>query len=375
MKKLMLGLMMAFAATVARAEVISGVEIGGLKYDLDTDAKTASMTGYTVEPMKIDVDEVKYSDETYTVTTVKEIAFLCCPLTSLSLPNVTTIANGAFRNCASLTSVSLPKVTSIGSYAFGSCPLTSLSLPNAMTIAGDAFSDCTSLTNAVLPRVATVGGMAFWGCSSLTDVLLASATAMEGSVFKYCDSLTLLIVNPDMKLLIDAAGREYYGIPESTSIKVVLPQDVVKNAVYKMSLKSGDRVYDEDLYRVSCEYYGLAPKTAPQVVNEGEIAVTKESIAAAKAMTVQIVNGQVALGVSVCSNADITASSVNWAPVKFTKDTQIGLSADGTKLILPIPVAAQQGFMILQSGDAKVSEGGARVPVTGEPWYKPTVED
>ena len=40
--------------------------------------------------------------------------------------------------------------------------------------------------------------------------------------------------------------------------------------------------------------------------------------------------------------------------MKFTPDTQIGLSADGTKLILPIPVAAQQGFMILQSGDAKV---------------------
>ena len=59
------------------------------------------------------------------------------------------------------------------------------------------------------------------------------------------------------------------------------------------------------------------------------------------------------LGVSVCSNADIIASTANWAPVKFTPDTKIGLSADGTKLILPIPVAAQQGFMILQSGEAK----------------------
>ena len=47
------------------------------------------------------------------------------------------------------------------------------------------------------------------------------------------------------------------------------------------------------------------------------------------------------------------ATSTAWTPVKFTEDTQIGLSADGTKLILPIPVAAQQGFMILQSGDAK----------------------
>ena len=96
------------------------------------------------------------------------------------------------------------------------------------------------------------------------------------------------------------------------------------------------------------------------IIPDNMVLVTKESIEAAKAETAQIVNGQIELGVSVCSNADITASTANWAPVKFTKDTQIGLSADGTKLVLPIPVAAQQGFMILQSGGAKAvpSDGG-----------------
>ena len=151
--------------------------------------------------------------------------------------------------------------------------------------------------------------------------------------------------------------------------------EVAQQAEWGISLKSGDQEISPEDYAYACSFYGLTQKTVPQVVPEGCVAVTKESIAAAKAMTVQIVNGQVALGVSVCSNADITASTANWAPVKFTKDTQIGLSADGTKLILPIPVAAQQGFMILQSGDAKVSEGGVRVPVTGKPWYTPTVED
>ena len=111
-----------------------------------------------------------------------------------------------------------------------------------------------------------------------------------------------------------------------------------------------------------------------QVVNEGEIAVTKESLQAAKAETVEIVGGMVYLGVSVLSNSDITASTTSWAPVKFTKDTTIYVTTDGTKLILPIPASAKQGFMILQSGDAKVSEGGYG-PVIGEPWYKPTVED
>ena len=124
-----------------------------------------------------------------------------------------------------------------------------------------------------------------------------------------------MFVNPDMKSAIESRGRETYGLSGSVEITVV--EGVVK----------------------------FVPKDS--------VVVSKESIAAAKAMTVQVVNGQVELGVSVCSNADITAEAPSWTPVKFAPDTQIGLSADGTKLILPVPVTAQQGFMILQSGDAK----------------------
>ena len=60
--------------------------------------------------------------------------------------------------------------------------------------------------------------------------------------------------------------------------------------------------------------------------------------------------------------------------MKFPENPLVYITEDGTKLILPIPASAKQGFMILQSGDAKVSEGGYG-PVIGEPWYKPTVED
>ena len=108
------------------------------------------------------------------------------------------------------------------------------------------------------------------------------------------------------------------------------------------------------------EWKEASPASAAPVIPDDKVLVSKESIAAAKAMTVQIVNGQIELSVSVSTNADITAE-VPWAPVKFTPDTQIGLSADGTKLILPISAAAQQGFMILQSGDAKaVPSNGAK---------------
>ena len=165
------------------------------------------------------------------------------------------------------------------------------------------------------------------------------------------------------------------GVTCQQSLIPVVPTEVdVSTAVPVAAMMAGQKVLTFDEYDALCAKYSVVSKSEPQIVASDEVAVKKTVIQAAKAEIVNIANGMAYLGVSVCSNADITASTA-WAPVKFTPDTQIGLSADGTKLILPIPVAAQQGFMILQSGDAKVSEGGARVPVTGEPWYKPTVED
>ena len=476
MKKLMLGLMIAFVATAAEATLIDGID-----YELDDDAGTATITSCdrSNPPTKVDVDVVEWEGQKYTVISVEMSAFAGCKsLTSVSLPNATTIGEMAFYRCDSLISVSLPKATTIGGMAFCLCgslisvslpnatsivasvfdacgslkeislssateigemafkdcgslkeislpnatkiggsaflmcsSLTSVSFPNVTTIEAWAFSGCSVLTSASFPATTSIGGWAFESCGSLTTASLPSTTSIGGAAFYLCKALSNLVVNAGMKSAIETNGRGDYGIAQDTTITYFdgLPYSVMKAAGYEVkeavveveykitpssvTLRSGDEVLDEDKYKMSCEYFGVIPQTKPetpftpkeedlkivskdaQVIGSDEIAVTRESIAAAKAMTVQIVNGQVALGVSVCSNADITASSVNWAPVKFTKDTQIGLSADGTKLILPIPVAAQQGFMILQSGDAKVSEGGARVPVTGEPWYKPTVED
>ena len=164
-----------------------------------------------------------------------------------------------------------------------------------------------------------------------------------------------------------------FGSTQDYPIPVVISEDEEKYAAMQEKLRAAEfaavvvtavtvdgQVMSYADYKAKCWEYGVTPQPEQQIVACDEIAVKKESIQAAKAEAVQIVNGQIELGVSVLSNADITASSANWAPVKFTKDTQIGLSADGTKLILPIPVAAQQGFMVLQSGGAKAvpSDGG-----------------
>ena len=379
MKKLMLGLMMAFAAT-AEAEIVKNYELGELTATLD-DQGVLTINGNGAMPdWGFYFDQVWFNESSQiksvvaeAVTSVGQSAFDCCEnlvsvsfpsatkigidafylchkLTSVSLPSATTIGKSAFFDCPSLTFVSLPNATTIGELAFCSCPsLTLVSLPNATTVGASAFFDCSSLTLVSLPNATTIGAYAFAGCKKLTSVSLPNATTIGEQAFTNCDKIETVIVGFE---LLSKPDRESWKLRDEAKLVGPFTNDEVKNATHKVAVFAGETLMSGETYEKGCAYYGLTPKPEPQVVKEDEIAVKKESIQAAKAEMVEIVGGMVYLGVSVLSNSDITASTA-WAPVKFTEDTQIGLTADGTKLVLPIPVAAQQGFMILQSGDAK----------------------
>ena len=93
MKKLMLGLMMAFAVT-AEAETIDGIDYG---FNFDG---TATIMGYSRSkpPTKVDVAEVEDAfGKKYIVTSVGNAVFSGCGLTSVSLPNATTIGRMRFE--------------------------------------------------------------------------------------------------------------------------------------------------------------------------------------------------------------------------------------------------------------------------------------
>ena len=135
------------------------------------------------------------------------------------------------------------------------------------------------------------------------------------------------------------------------------------------ALKSGGKTLDKGEYEYACEFYGVEVKTEPtaedykfvpegsvvvpeeQVIRSDEIAVKKESIAAPSAGTVKVEDNKVQLGVTVLKTSDLTAEKKVWGEVTLSADDV--KVVDG-KIVISVPVDSQSGFMILQSGDAKI---------------------
>lgn len=85
-------------------------------------------------------------------------------------------------------------------------------------------------------------------------------------------------------------------------------------------------------------------------VPTGMLLVSRTEVEAAGAEAIEVANGTALLGISVCTNSDLTASTATWAPVSFRK-SDLEVSVDGTKILAPIPANADKGFMILRSGN------------------------
>lgn len=122
-----------------------------------------------------DVVSIEYADS---VTSISNECGGKTGLTSVTLNNVATIGNDAFRGCTSLTSIDLGKVSGIGSYAFAGCTsLSSVSFSTSAntSIGQGAFEGCSAITNVALTSVSRINSYAFNGCTSLS-----SATFNEG---------------------------------------------------------------------------------------------------------------------------------------------------------------------------------------------------
>ena len=200
-----------FFALAASVEIMLGVKVGELYYNLNETNKTAEVTyksldnNYTFITISIPAS-ITYGNKTYSVTSIDYQAFKgCSSLTSVTIPNsVTSIEANTFGGCSSLTSVTIPNsVTSIGEKAFYYCvSLTSVTIPNRVTsIAKGCFEDCSSLTSVTIPNgVTNIGERAFYGCENLTSVTIPNGvTTIQSRAFMGCVSITSItckVLNP-----------------------------------------------------------------------------------------------------------------------------------------------------------------------------------
>ena len=247
MKRTLL-LILAFLPMLASADAI---EIDGIYYNLNSEAKTAEVTS---NPNKYQGDvaiseSVTYDDAVYSVTTIGWLAFAgCSGLTSITIPDgVASIGEGAFYFCSGLTSITIPSsVTRIDNYAFDGCSgLTSINIPNSVTtISNGAFNSCSSLTSVTIPNSVTrIGSGAFSLCSSLTSIKVES----ENTKYDSRDNCNAIIETESNTLI---SGCQNTTIPSNvTSIgewafsgcsgSITIPSSVTSIGNYAFSGSSG----------------------------------------------------------------------------------------------------------------------------------------
>lgn len=151
-----------------------------------------------------------------------------------------TIADEAFKDCASLTNITLPNsVINIGDYAFGRCEtLTTVILGNSVTSIDDyAFYNCTVLTNIIIPdSVECIGKGSFFGCFGLTSITIPESVVSIGvEAFTACIALKYINVaenNPTYAsvdgVLFDKDKTELLVYPCGADTNYTIPNGVTR---------------------------------------------------------------------------------------------------------------------------------------------------
>ena len=180
---------------------------------------------------------VLYNGETYSVTSIGDLAFFYCRnLTSITIPNsVTSIGDDAFSSCDGLTSINVdsnnPSYTSLNGVLFnkGKTELIkypegkegSYTIPNSVTSIEDwAFYSCEGLTSITIPNsVTSIGNEAFWDCDGLTSVTIPnSVTSIGENAFYNCDDLTSVTIGNSVTSIGNYAFSQCYALTEIYSL-------------------------------------------------------------------------------------------------------------------------------------------------------------
>lgn len=117
------------------------------------------------------------------VTSIESYLFNnCSGLTSVIIPDsVMSIMDNAFEGCTNLTNMMIGNgVTSIADGAFSNSGITSITIPNVTSIGYIAFNSCNGLTSMILPSVTSIRNSVFSYCNNLTSLTIGSSIQKIG---------------------------------------------------------------------------------------------------------------------------------------------------------------------------------------------------
>ena len=255
-------LFLSLAVLLSLPLMAAEVEIDGIRYDLNAEAKQATVIAMGRYSGEVVIPEsVEFRGISHSVTSIGNNAFnRRYDLTSVTIPNsVTSIGRYAFYYCSGLTSVTIPdRVTSIGESAFANCSgLTSVTIGNSVeSIGQEAFYECSGLTSVHISDIAawcnidfsnyasnplyyvhhlylngeevkdlvitnsvtSIGDYAFYYCSGLTSVTIPnSVTSIGERAFYYCSGLTSVTIGNS----VESIGQEaFYYCSGLTSVTI-----------------------------------------------------------------------------------------------------------------------------------------------------------
>ena len=192
-----------------------------LKFALNSDGKSYSVTGYTGgavnkliipaeyegKPITKIGDNAFYSNQSIkeivlpnTITEIGSESFSHSSVETINLPDsITTIQLYAFWGCSKLQAIAIPKkVKTLEYLTFCDCDsLTSVTLPYGLKKIGEqVFRGCDNLETIIIPdSVTQIGSMVFDGCDKLKTVTLSqNITGINYQLFIDCKSLTEIII-------------------------------------------------------------------------------------------------------------------------------------------------------------------------------------
>lgn len=174
------------AVTVSASELVSGSETKTANgtYDVTNLASIVinvpSGGGWTVDDIERDSP---IGDIVSTNTSVRIYAYAGSSITSYTNNTITTLNKSyEFHQCKQLTSVHLPQLTTINTQAFNGCSaLTSLAFPSLTTLSSyNNFSNCSNLTTIDFGNLTRIRTYSFQSSSKLRTIILRKTSAATG---------------------------------------------------------------------------------------------------------------------------------------------------------------------------------------------------